>query len=195
MCLIHTKIQVWKHQHKWIEGKEYAANYRMIPLLQKIGMVSHCWIKITPNCIHISPEKYYCMLRAISFWHVLMTQLALIIQVRWLLSSPHPFNHKEADTGVFSHVNYISLQGYSKIIIRVVDTDVLRLAVSVFSRLKDQLEEWWGDFGVGKHRKYVPVYIIFNNLGESRASGLSIFYAFAGCDHVPFLVHVTMGLA
>ena len=83
-----------------------------------------------------------------------------------------PCNHEEADTGVYSHVNYISLQGYSKIIIRVVDTDVLRLAVSVFSRLKDQLEAWWGDFGVGKHRKYVPVHIIFNNLDESRASGL-----------------------
>ena len=106
-----------------------------------------------------------------------------------------PCNHEEADTRVFLHVNDMSLQGHSKITIRTVDTDVLVLAVSVFARLKDQLEELWVDFGVGKHRKYVPIHVIFNNLGESRARGLTFFHAFTGCDQVSFLSHVTKGSA
>ena len=107
-----------------------------------------------------------------------------------------PCNHEKAYTRVFSHVNYMSLQGHSKITIRVVDTDVLAPAVSVFARLKDQLEELWADFGIGKHGgMYVPVPVIFNNLGESKASGLSFFYTFAGCDQVSVQVfHVTKGL-
>ena len=52
---------------------------------------------------------------------------------------------EETDIRVFLHVN-MSLQGHSKIIIRMVDTDVLLLAVSVFACLKDQLEEFWVDF-------------------------------------------------
>ena len=106
-----------------------------------------------------------------------------------------PCNHEEADTRVFLHINDMSLQGHSKIIIRTMDTDVLVLAVSVFARLKDQLEELWVDFGVGKHRKYVHVHVIFNHLGESRARGLSFFHVFTGCDQVPFLSHNTKGSA
>ena len=75
------------------------------------------------------------------------------------------------------------------------DTDVLVLAVSVFASLKDQLEEFWVDLGVGKHRRYAPVQVIFNNLGELRARGLSFFHAFTGCDQVSFLSNVTKGSA
>ena len=102
-------------------------------------------------------------------------------------------NHEETNTKMFLHVNDITLQGHSKIIIHTVETDVLVLAVSVLARLKDQSEKLWVDFGVGKCRKYVPVHIIFNNLGESRVRGLSFLHAFTGCDQVSFLSHVIKG--
>ena len=80
-----------------------------------------------------------------------------------------PCNHEEADTRVFLHVNDMSLQGHTKITVRTVDIDVLVIAVSVFARLKDQLEELWIDFGTGKHRQFIPIHSIFINLGESKA--------------------------
>ena len=67
-----------------------------------------------------------------------------------------------------------------------VDTDVLVVVVSVFARLKDQLEELWVDFRVGEHRKYVPVQVISINLAESRAHGLSFSHAFTGCGQFSF---------
>lgn len=102
-------------------------------------------------------------------------------------------NHEEANTKMFLHVIDITLQGHSKIIIQTVDTDVLVLAVSVLARLKDHPEKLWVDFGAEKCRKYVPVHIIFNNLRESRARGLSFLHAFTGYDQVSFLSHVTKG--
>ena len=77
-----------------------------------------------------------------------------------------PFNHEEADARVFLHVNDMSLQNHSKEIIRMVDSDVLVLAVSAFACLKDWLEELWEDFGVVKYRNHFSVHIIFNNLEE-----------------------------
>jgi len=95
-------------------------------------------------------------------------------------------NHEEADTRVFLQIN--DIQGHNKIIVRTVDTDVLVIAVSVFARLKDQLEELWIDFGTGKHRQLVPIHVVFSNLGKSKALGLPFFYAFTGCDQVVFLM-------
>ena len=60
----------------------------------------------------------------------------------------------------------MSLQNHSKEIIRMVDSDVLVLAVSAFAYLKDWLEELWEDFGVVKYRNHFSVHIIFNNLEE-----------------------------
>lgn len=106
-----------------------------------------------------------------------------------------PCNHEEADTRVFLHVNDMSLQGHSKITVRTVDTDVLVIAVSVFARLKEQLEELWIDFGTGKHRQFIPIHVIFSNLGKSKALGLPFFHAFTGCDQVSYFSQVSKGSA
>ena len=98
-------------------------------------------------------------------------------------------NHEKPDTRVFLHGNDMSLQGQSKIITYMVDTDVLVLAVSMFAHLKGQFEELWANFGIRKHRKYVPVHVNFNNLGESGTRELSFFYAYTGCDQMSFLSH------
>ena len=95
-------------------------------------------------------------------------------------------NHEEADTRVFLHVNYMSLKGHSKITVRTVDTDVLVIAASVFARSNERLEELWIDFGTGKHRQFVPIHVIFSNLGQSKALGLPFLHAFTGCDSVSY---------
>ena len=48
------------------------------------------------------------------------------------LSNLTPCNHEEADTRVFLHVKDMTQQGYTKMVIRTVDTNVLVLAVSVY---------------------------------------------------------------
>ena len=44
-------------------------------------------------------------------------------------------------------------QGYRKMVIRTVDTDVLVIAVLVYEELKNGIEELWVDFGAGKNKK------------------------------------------
>ena len=48
------------------------------------------------------------------------------------LSSLTPCNHEEADTRVFLHVKDMTQQGYTKMVIQKVDTNVLVLVVSVY---------------------------------------------------------------
>ena len=63
-------------------------------------------------------------------------------------SSITPCNHEEADTRVFLHALDGVNNGFKKISIVTVDTDVVVLAIQHFAALK--LEELWIEFGVGK---------------------------------------------
>ena len=65
-----------------------------------------------------------------------------------------PCNHEEADTRVLLHALDGSMNGYSKVSIVTVDTDVVVICLYHFFMLN--LEELWIEFGVGKHRKYLP---------------------------------------
>ena len=71
--------------------------------------------------------------------------------------------------------------------IRTVDTDVLLIAIALFSRLG--LEQLWLDFGVGKNREYYSIHDLFSQLEEKKARGLLFFHAFSGCDQVSFFSH------
>ena len=57
-----------------------------------------------------------------------------------------PCNREEADTRVFLHVKDMARDGYKKLAIRTVDTDVLILAISFFHELKVDVDELWVDF-------------------------------------------------
>ena len=87
-----------------------------------------------------------------------------------------PSNHEEADTRVFLQVNDMSLQGHKKIIMGTVDTNVLVIAVSVFTHLKNQLDELWIDFGTEKNKQLVSPFL---TLGSQELSGF-LFHAFTG---------------
>ncbi|KAK4325492.1 hypothetical protein Pmani_003942 [Petrolisthes manimaculis] len=59
-----------------------------------------------------------------------------------------PCSHEEADTRILLHVQDAVIQGYTKVSIRTVDTDVVVLAVAVAEHLV--IEELWVAFGTAK---------------------------------------------
>lgn len=91
-----------------------------------------------------------------------------------------PCNHEEADTRLILHALHCSKQGYRKILIRTVDTDVVVLAIALFHALS--IDELWIAFGVKKHYRYIAVHTIANRLGREKAKGLPFFHAVTGCD-------------
>ena len=111
------------------------------------------------------------------------------------LSSLTPCNHEEADTRVFLHVKDMTQQGYTKMVIQKVDTNVLVLVVSVYEQLQEEMEELLVDFGAGKNRKFFPIQETLEHIGECKARGFPLFHAFTGCDKVSFMSHVTKSAA
>src|SRR6218665_53616 len=64
--------------------------------------------------------------------------------------------------------------------IRTVDTDVVVLAVSFFSRLN--ILELWIHFGVGKSAQLIAVHDLSKALGADKCSALPVFHCLTGCD-------------
>ena len=73
-------------------------------------------------------------------------------------------------------------QGYNKVSIRTVDTDVVVLAVASAQRLN--ITELWIAFGAGKNFRYLPAHEMADALGPDRCVALPMFHAFTGCDTV-----------
>ena len=71
-----------------------------------------------------------------------------------------------------------------KIIIRIADTDVVVLAISVVGELK--VEELWVAFGTGKHCIYIVAHAIASSLGADKSRALPAFHAVTECDTVSF---------
>ena len=72
--------------------------------------------------------------------------------VQWDTSWLSPCNHQEADTRMILHVADAINEGYMKILLRTVDTDVVILAVTAAAKLSTISElELWVPFGTGKH--------------------------------------------
>ena len=69
-----------------------------------------------------------------------------------------PCDHQEAYTRMFVHVADAVNEGYKKILIRLVDTDVVVLAVAAAAKL--DLEELWIAFGTGKNFCHIPAHEI-----------------------------------
>eukprot|EP00112_Aurelia_sp_Birch-Aquarium-sp1_P020665 Seg5381.3 transcript_id=Seg5381.3/GoldUCD/mRNA.D3Y31 product="hypothetical protein" protein_id=Seg5381.3/GoldUCD/D3Y31 len=75
-------------------------------------------------------------------------------------------NHEEADTRLLLHAADAAKQGYKKIMIQTVDTDVVVLAVSMVQDI--DVNELLVSIGVGKHLRYLAVHEISNSLGKKR---------------------------
>ena len=112
---------------------------------------------------------------ATSLVHVLTNSLADISRI-------DPCNHEEADTRLILHVLDGSNNGYKKISIVTVDTDVVVISLYHFFSL--DLDELWIDFGVGKNRKYLPIHEYAGLLKEEVCRALPFWFTLTECDTV-----------
>ena len=81
------------------------------------------------------------------------------------------------------HAAHAELQGYHKIMIQMVDTDIVVLAVSVAQCFQAE-DELWLTFGIGKHFQYIAAHELAAGLGRQKARALPMFHTLTGCDTV-----------
>ncbi|KAI8481116.1 hypothetical protein Bbelb_411300 [Branchiostoma belcheri] len=93
-----------------------------------------------------------------------------------------PCNHEEADSRIMVHVADAAAEGFRKIMVRTVDTDVVVLAVAAVQQLGEI--ELWIAFGTGKEFRYIPAHEICESLRPQKSMALPVFHAFTGCDIV-----------
>lgn len=99
-----------------------------------------------------------------------------------------PCNHEEADTRMILHAldasHQLDVHGVTdkSIMIRTVDTDVVVLCVSFFTKL--HVNELWIAFGVGRSFRYIATHEVARSLGPAACGGLLFFHALTGCDTV-----------
>ena len=67
----------------------------------------------------------------------------------------------------------MSRQGIRSIKTRTVDTDVVVIAIALFSRLNSN--KLWIEFGTGNNKVFYPVHLICNNLGSEKCKALLFF--------------------
>ncbi|KAG7158065.1 hypothetical protein Hamer_G028471 [Homarus americanus] len=101
-----------------------------------------------------------------------------------------PCNHEEADTRMMVHAADALECGHRRILIRIVDTDVVILAVALANELSEVLGKLWLTFGTGKNRRYIAAHQIAMPLGPEKSRALPVSHAITGCDTVsPFAGH------
>jgi len=101
-----------------------------------------------------------------------------------ITSALAPCSHEEADSRIFVHVKDMAQQGYTKVMIRTVDTDVVVIAVAKF--LQIGLDELWVAFGTGKNYRHKEVHQIVSRIGAEKSQALAFSHAFTGCDTLSF---------
>ena len=89
-------------------------------------------------------------------------------------------SHEEADTRILLHVGDAVKQGYTKVSIRTVDTDVVILAVTAAGCL--DIDELWVAFATGKNSRFLADHEMAVTLALNKCRGLPFFHAFTGCD-------------
>ena len=101
-----------------------------------------------------------------------------------ITSALAPCSHEEADSMIFVHIQNMAQQGYTKVMIRTVDTGVVVIAVAKF--LQIGLKELWVAFGSSKNYRHIEVHQIVSGIGAEKSQALAFFHAFTGCDTVSF---------
>ena len=74
-----------------------------------------------------------------------------------------PCDREEADTRMILHLADAVKEGFRKIFLRTLDTDVVVLAVAAADKL--DVQKLWAAFGTGKNFRYIPVHEISISLG------------------------------
>ena len=81
---------------------------------------------------------------------------------------------------ILLHLEDTVKQGYDKIAIRTVDTDVVDLAVTSAQCLN--ITQLWIAFGARTNIRYLPAHEMANALGLDRCVTFPMFHAFIDCD-------------
>ena len=101
-----------------------------------------------------------------------------------------PCSHEEADSRIMLHVADAAKE-YTSITIRIVDGDVIVLAVYVFAQLRTSPAELWVAFGTGNNYRVISAHGIYAVIGVEKCLALPMFHAFTGCDTVSSFSHTT----
>ena len=101
--------------------------------------------------------------------------------------SLQPCDYGEGDTRVFLHLKHATLQGHKIFFIQTVHTDLVVIATSVFSTLKELgLTELYIRYGMGKHRRDIPIQEVCYQLGPRKCLALPLYYCNSGSDFSSF---------
>ena len=93
-----------------------------------------------------------------------------------------PCPHEEADTRLFLQVADAVKKGYMKLLVRTVDTGVVRVAIATLNRTKP--DELWVAFGTGGHFRFIPIHEVAAAVGPTKSVNIPLFHVLTGCDTV-----------
>ena len=82
------------------------------------------------------------------------------------------------------HAVHAREQGMHNVLIRIVDTDVVVIAIAICNHLSDQEGQIWVFFGTGTSSKYICIDSIITKIGSRWSKALPVFHAITGCDTV-----------
>ena len=99
----------------------------------------------------------------------------VLSSVEVLMENISPCNHEEANYRVILHARHVASTGMKTVMISTSDTDVVVIAIGMFSQLL--LDELWIEFGTGKHLRYIPIHQLAANLGGDKSKKF-FFHAF-----------------
>ena len=94
-------------------------------------------------------------------------------------------SQEEAETRAFLHRQDIASNCFSKMKLRLVDTDVVVIGFALYDEF-DGLQGLWMDFGVDKSRPYYPIHKIVIDPGGGRCKALIFSHAYTGYDQVSY---------
>ena len=98
------------------------------------------------------------------------------------LANLAPCSQEEPDTRLLLHVVDAVQKGSKKVVIRTVDTDVVVVAASSFSKINP--DELWVAVGTGSRFRYIAIHELVAAMNSRQCSTLPVFHATTGCDTV-----------
>ena len=98
------------------------------------------------------------------------------------LTNLAPCSHEEADTCLFLHIAHAVQKGYRKLCLCIGDTDVVVLAIAMFSQINP--DELWLALGTGSNFCYIAIHDVVCGMDPRTCVALPIFHAFTGCDTI-----------
>ena len=101
-----------------------------------------------------------------------------------------PCQQEEADTRMMLHLYHAAGQGHSKAFLRTVDSDVVVLAINIFSpdETFSAVDRIWNRKNMQRYSN--PSHVANQMLGLQHCEVLPFFHAFTGCDLVSSMLGI-----